>query len=77
MKDPFPNFRRMAWTKDSSLLAVSLTNGCIVCFDIMASQMFSVRRYETVSENGEKLPFSIDQALVGMFFVEERLKKTT
>jgi len=44
----------------------------------MASQMFSVRRFDTANiDDGAKLPFSIDHGLVGLFFVEERLKKTT
>ena len=78
LHDPNPNFRNMIWSKDSSLLAVSFTNGLIVFFDIMASQMFSVRRLgEETMEDISKMPFSVENALVSMFFVEERLKKST
>jgi hypothetical protein len=76
--DPSLNSRRMIWSKDSSLLAVSFTNGLLVFFDIMASQMFSVRRFGDVAgEDVSKSQFSVENSLTGMFFVEERLKKTT
>lgn len=65
----------MCWNNDGSLLAVALTNGQILFFDLMATQVFSVKVYS--SPVGETVPFSLDLALVGIFFVEERVKRAS
>ncbi|CAL8069233.1 unnamed protein product [Orchesella dallaii] len=78
VKDPLPNLRCMAWSRDSTLLAVSFTNGTIAFYDIMASQLSSVRRYSLPSqeESSSKL-FMKENSLVGLFFSSERVKKNS
>ena len=65
----------MEWNNDGSLLAVCLTNGQIQFFDLMATAVFSLNFYSSPGE--ETVPFSLDLALAGLFFVEERVKRTS
>lgn len=72
----------MTWSKDSSLLAVAFTNGLIVFYNVMAVQLFSIRRdgpilFEEQDLNTPTDDFDISNYLVGFFFVEERLSRTT
>lgn len=78
MRDPLPGLRCMAWSRDSTLLAVSFTNGTIIFYDIMASQLGLVRRYTLPSQedNSEHL-FVKENSLVGLFFSSSRVKKNT
>lgn len=66
----------MAWSVDSKMLAISFTNGQIMFYDVMAAQLFSVRRCALPSQ--EELTasiFSPENALAGLFFASERVKK--
>lgn len=66
----------MAWSTDSSLLAVSFTNGTIIFYDMMASQLSSVRRYTLPSQEEKSSNlFAKENALVGLFFSNSRVKK--
>ncbi|CAG7816117.1 unnamed protein product [Allacma fusca] len=76
-KDVYPNFRRMEWNQDGSLLAVSYTNGQVSFFDLMATQLFVVRLFPLPTVDDFSACFSVDHALSGLFFVEERVKKAT
>jgi len=76
LKDPYLQNRKMVWSKDSSILAVSFSNGQIIFYDIMASVVTTVRRYDLPSQESVNTDvFSPDNILAGLLFSSERVKK--
>jgi hypothetical protein len=66
----------MAWSLDSTMLAVSFSNGQIIFYDVTASPLSSVRRCALPSQEEQSISvFSTDNALAGLFFSSERVKK--
>ncbi|XP_021958481.1 neuroblastoma-amplified sequence [Folsomia candida] len=78
LKDPNPSCRHIAWSLDSSMVAISFSNGQLIFYDTMAVQLFSVLRCVLPSQ--EELSaniFSVENDLAGLFFASERVKKNS
>nr|CAD7430441.1 unnamed protein product [Timema monikensis] len=41
-KDPYPQWRRLAWSPDCSMLAVSHSNGSVSFYDLLGSNLFNI-----------------------------------
>lgn len=75
-KDRLPGLRRMAWSRDSTLLAISYTNGTIGFYDIMASQLSYVSTLTLPRQEESPINlFTKENSLVGLFFSSVRVKK--
>ncbi|XP_064475792.1 NBAS subunit of NRZ tethering complex-like [Ornithodoros turicata] len=72
-RDPFPQWRKVAWSPDCSFLAVTSSNGRIEFFDTVGSSLF------VIPEKALSLDALIPEfgyAIAGMIFTEARVHKT-
>jgi WD40 repeat protein len=68
----------MAWSQDGSILAISYSNGQVIFYDVMASIVTSVRRYDLPSQEGVGTDvFNADNSLAALIFSSDRVKKHT
>ncbi|XP_039281626.1 neuroblastoma-amplified sequence [Nilaparvata lugens] len=70
-KDPMPQWRRMAWSPDSTILAVSFSNGSIHFYDLLGSNLFNIPSMNNVEDCKSQ---SLDSALACMMFIPSRTK---
>uniref|UniRef100_A0A4W3IP51 NBAS subunit of NRZ tethering complex n=1 Tax=Callorhinchus milii TaxID=7868 RepID=A0A4W3IP51_CALMI len=62
-KDPHPQWRHVAWSSDSTLLAYAESTGTVKVFDLMGSELFSIP--PGVSSVGD-----LSYAVAGLMFLE-------
>ncbi|XP_067139001.1 NBAS subunit of NRZ tethering complex-like [Centruroides vittatus] len=75
LKDPFPQWRKIVWSSDCSMLAVSFSNGSIEFFDLLGSNLFSIHqaKAKVTSNNGCQ---DSSRAIAAMIFTEARIQST-
>ncbi|RZF42481.1 hypothetical protein LSTR_LSTR004400 [Laodelphax striatellus] len=70
-KDPMPQWRRMAWSPDSTTLAVSFSNGSIHFYDLLGSNLFNI---PPMINGDDSKSQSLESALAFMMFIPSRTK---
>ncbi|KFM69118.1 Neuroblastoma-amplified sequence, partial [Stegodyphus mimosarum] len=72
-KDPYPQWRKILWSSDCTMLALAYSNGKVDFYDLIGAHMFSIESKEPVAGNG-KPDFRL--AAAGMAFCDVRIKNT-
>ncbi|XP_069462044.1 NBAS subunit of NRZ tethering complex isoform X2 [Ambystoma mexicanum] len=62
-KDPNPQWRRVAWSHDCTLLAYAESTGTVILFDLMGSELF-------VIPPATSFPGDLSYAVAGLIFLE-------
>ena len=71
-KDSFPQWRKLEWSPDGTLLACAHSNGSVEVFDLLASPLFLVAGKNPPSNPGQKSFPS--NAAAGLVFLDTRTK---
>ncbi|KAL5004597.1 hypothetical protein ScPMuIL_018053 [Solemya velum] len=66
-KDPFPQWRQIAWSPDGTMVACSTSSGAVDVFDIVGTLLFSIK-----DENSETtmLPVDLSEAVASLVFTD-------
>ncbi|XP_046770971.1 neuroblastoma-amplified sequence isoform X3 [Gallus gallus] len=64
-KDPNPQWRRVAWSHDCTLLAYAESSGTVRVFDLMGSELLVISPVKTASFSGD-----LSYAIAGLIFLE-------
>lgn len=72
-KDPNPQWRKILWSPDCSMLALANSIGKLDFYDLIGAQMFSIPNKDFIQTNG-KANFRF--AVAGMAFSDVRVKNT-
>lgn len=73
-RDSSPQWRKLEWSPDGSLLAVALSNGSVEVYDLLASQLFVVPSPggSGISRPSAGVP---GNAIAGLSFIDSRTKQ--
>ncbi|XP_021365609.1 neuroblastoma-amplified sequence-like [Mizuhopecten yessoensis] len=66
-RDPYPQWRCVAWSDDNSMVACSQSDGTVEVFDMIGTRLFTIQG-ETPNENGQ--PLELSCAVAGMVFTD-------
>ncbi|XP_033750641.1 neuroblastoma-amplified sequence-like [Pecten maximus] len=66
-RDPYPQWRCLAWSADNSMVACSQSDGTVEVFDIFGTRLFTIQG-EAPNENGQ--PLELSCAVAGMVFTD-------
>lgn len=74
-RDPHPQWRKIVWSSDCSMLAVGFSNGSVEFFDLLGSNLFSIHQVKTkvTANNGGQ---DSSRAIAAMMFIEARIQST-
>ncbi|XP_071447202.1 NBAS subunit of NRZ tethering complex-like [Hetaerina americana] len=71
LKDPYPQWRKLAWSPDCSMLACAQSNGVVGFYDLLGSNIFNIYPRKC----NEQMTFSdTKHSLVCLIFLEVRVK---
>ncbi|KAG8230149.1 hypothetical protein J437_LFUL010400, partial [Ladona fulva] len=70
-KDPYPQWRKLAWSPDCSMLACAQSNGIVGFYDLLGSNIFNIY---PAKYNDQNVFSDIKHALVCVIFLEGRVK---
>ncbi|GFV51144.1 neuroblastoma-amplified sequence [Trichonephila clavipes] len=73
-KDPYPQWRRLLWSPDCTMLACAQSNGKLDFYDLIGAHMFAIDNMVTTNPQNGKLDFRF--AIAGMAFSDVRVKNT-
>ncbi|XP_069137324.1 NBAS subunit of NRZ tethering complex-like [Argopecten irradians] len=66
-RDPYPQWRCLAWSADNSMVACSQSDGTVEVFDMLGTRLFTIQG-EAPNENGQ--PLELSCAVAGMIFTD-------
>lgn len=80
-KDPYPQWRKMEWSPDGTLLAIAHSNGAIDVYDLLALHLFLIPQVHGFSLNPSCTSNSASNnipvnAVAGLVFIDSRTKNT-
>ncbi|XP_075215601.1 NBAS subunit of NRZ tethering complex-like isoform X2 [Lycorma delicatula] len=70
-KDNLPQWRRLAWSPDCSMLAVASSNGSVHFYDLLGSNLFNI---PPVHEGTDSVHVNYEKALASILFISSRTK---
>nr|XP_042904334.1 neuroblastoma-amplified sequence [Parasteatoda tepidariorum] len=74
IKDTYPQWRRLLWSPDCTMLAFAHSNGQLDFYDLIGAHMFTIdKMVQTPSPNGKQ---DYRYAIAGMAFTDARVKNT-
>ncbi|KAF8777200.1 Neuroblastoma-amplified sequence like protein [Argiope bruennichi] len=73
-KDPYPQWRRILWSPDCTMLACAQSNGKLDFYDLIGAHMFTINNMMSPSVQNGKQDFG--NAIAGMAFSDVRVKNT-
>ncbi|KAJ8315923.1 hypothetical protein KUTeg_006524 [Tegillarca granosa] len=68
-RDPYPQWRHLAWSPDNTMLACSQSNGTVDVFDLVGTQLFSI---EDDTPKDASLPLDLSCAVAGLIFTDHK-----
>ncbi|GFR05331.1 neuroblastoma-amplified sequence [Trichonephila clavata] len=73
-KDPYPQWRRLLWSPDCTMLACAQSNGKLDFYDLIGAHMFTIDNMVSTNPQNGKQDFRF--AIAGMAFSDVRVKNT-
>ncbi|XP_048583516.1 NBAS subunit of NRZ tethering complex isoform X2 [Nematostella vectensis] len=68
-EDPYPQWRRVAWSQDCSMLACSHSSGEVAVYDLAGELLFTIQQ---TSPGSVGLPLTLSSAVSGLIFIEHK-----
>ncbi|XP_060067245.1 NBAS subunit of NRZ tethering complex-like [Ylistrum balloti] len=66
-RDPYPQWRCVAWSADNTMVACSQSDGTVDVFDMLGARLFTIQG-QAPNENGQ--PLELSCAVAGMLFTD-------